>query len=177
MSANSGPWANLQVRRPSPLPCKISVLVISMGIVAPDLQSSARALNYHPLSGLGEAKSGPTASPTLRDMRNLALARRILPTLNALHLRIYGPTDLDDRLAGLSGPLTYRSVRRGEVVSDIKLSERLRASGLSHNQIAIHLGTSRSFVTKILNGAKPWPPDRRDAAVQLIESNVVNTEV
>jgi hypothetical protein len=97
--------------------------------------------------------------------------------LNQIHLRVYGPEDYLERCRGVlserggfsaipgadgSPILPDSDLPPGDVAADLRV--RLRRAGLSQDDLARHLGKSKSFISQVLNGKKPWPPGLRERA-------------
>ena len=119
-------------------------------------------------------------------MKEIARRRRGWEQLDPLHLRVYGPEDYlergrdyFDRKGGFTEgePEGETAVKprgnRGIAAMGMTLADRMRRAGIRHEDMAEHLRRSRSFVSRILNGRKPWPPgmkERAEAYVQEAEN-------
>lgn len=107
-----------------------------------------------------------------------------LTRLNEIHLRIYGPEDYLDRARGLlaargqfqiipgagSAQVPTTDVLLGDTNLDLKV--RLQQAGLSQDDLARHLGVSKSFISKVLNGKKAWPEGMREQAEALVAGTI-----
>jgi hypothetical protein len=113
----------------------------------------------------------------LEYLTHTARGRRGWEELDPLHLRIYAAEDYLDRCRGYferrgslwglaqaaSGSL--RAVQIMAVAStQLSLSVRMQRVGISQGELAGHVGRSRSFVSRLLNGRKPWPVGLREQA-------------
>jgi hypothetical protein len=86
--------------------------------------------------------------------------------LGGILVRIYGPENFFTRLTdtGIDSDAT-RVLRNLEAGS---LNDRLRASGLTQQEIAGQLRVSRPFVSSLLNSKRSWPPERVREAEHLL---------
>jgi hypothetical protein len=85
--------------------------------------------------------------------------RRPLHQLRSLCLRFYVREDYLTRWRQLAGEAVAGHAAPSEPDTEggpLELRVALRRAGVSQGELAAHLGRSRSFVTKLLNG-KPWP--------------------
>jgi hypothetical protein len=106
-----------------------------------------------------------------------------LTRLNEIHLRVYGPEDYLDRVRGvlaeeghfsaIPGADSTSPPAPGVLLNDANLDMRvcLQQAGLSQDDLARHLGVSKSFVSKLLNGKKVWPERMRERAEALIAAH------
>ncbi len=86
--------------------------------------------------------------------------------LDRLHLRIYAPEDYQSRLrdyiadrggfAEIPGDVNHDGAKRSGTPD---IQTRMRLAGVKHQDLADHLGKSRTWVTRLVNGDKPWPTD------------------
>jgi hypothetical protein len=83
---------------------------------------------------------------------------RPLRTLRSLCLRFYLPEDYLARWRQLAAAAVvgHAAPEPGPEEGLLELRVAMRRAGVSQGELAAHLGRSRSFVTKLLNG-KPWP--------------------
>ena len=94
------------------------------------------------------------------------------PFLSRVILRVYGPEDYLDRFKEFirrAGRFSDEDSRGSE-----SLEARIRASGMTHEALACELDVSRSFVTKLINGDKPWPVNLRERAEEVILTRASN---
>ena len=94
------------------------------------------------------------------------------PFLSRVTLRVYGPEDYLDRFKEFirrAGRFSDEDSRGSE-----SLEARIRASGMTHEALACELDVSRSFVTKLINGDKPWPVNLRERAEEVILTRASN---
>jgi hypothetical protein len=84
---------------------------------------------------------------------------RPLHQLRSLCLRLYVPEDYLARWRRLAAEAVAGHATPSEPGLEegpLELRVALRRAGVRQGELAAHLGRSRSFVTKLLNG-KPWP--------------------
>jgi hypothetical protein len=121
----------------------------------------------------------------LKRITEIATLPSALKTLSEVHLRIYGPEDYLERCrkmladlgqftsipGGTGGEAAMGSgVLMGDINIDVRV--RLQRAGLSQEDLARHLGVSKSFISKVLNGKKPWPEGMREQAEAFVPGNV-----
>lgn len=100
-----------------------------------------------------------------------------------LHLRIYAPTDIHDRLRemltesprpssdpySVQPPNRYvrdRRRRKGEE----PIGRLLARAGIGQTALALRLGVSQAFVSQLLSGKKRWPEEKERVARQFAAS-------
>jgi hypothetical protein len=113
---------------------------------------------------------------TLADLRQLAATKAGCRRLEELHLRIYGQEGCYDALrAYFAEQGGFGSIPGGAAVdgpasshTDLDLRLRMQRGGVTQTMLAAELGTSQSFVSQILNGARPWPDGMRDRVARYI---------
>jgi len=110
----------------------------------------------------------------LKRIKSIAEMPDGLNMLNEIHLRVYGPEDYLDRARNLvaekgrfvtipgGGEMPAASVLLGD--ANLAMRVRLQQAGVSQDELARHLGVSKSFVSKLLNGKKAWPEGMRERA-------------
>jgi hypothetical protein len=94
----------------------------------------------------------------LRELARLGQPRP-LQKLRALCLRFYLPEDYLVRWRQLAAAAVAGHAAPSEPDTEgglVELRVAMRRAGVKQRELAAHLGRSRSFVTKLLNG-KPWP--------------------
>jgi len=78
--------------------------------------------------------------------------------LAALSLRFYLPADYLAAWRGEAAAIIGADATAGDE-SEAAVNVRSAAvqAGVTHHELADHLERSRSFITKLMNGVKPWP--------------------
>ena len=125
----------------------------------------------------------------LNRMMGIAELPNALNSLREIHLRVYGPEDYLDRcrrlLAERGQFLTIPGGGVNETVPDtapllgdanLDLKVRLRRAGLTQQDLASHLGVSAAFVSKVLNGKRPWPEGLRERAEAFVAGDQGNPQ-
>jgi hypothetical protein len=119
----------------------------------------------------------------LKRIMGIAELSNALNKLNEIHLRVYGPEDYLDRVRGvlaeeghfsaIPGADSVSAPAPGVLLNDANLDMRVRLqqAGLSQDDLARHLGVSKSFVSKLLNGKKAWPEGLQEQATAFIAVN------
>lgn len=102
----------------------------------------------------------------LSAMLELSRRRNGWNVLGSLLVRVYGPENLFTRLTDIgidsdASPFPLNAEHES-------LSDRLRASGRTQQEIAGELGVSRPFISTLLNSKRPWPPERAREAENLL---------
>jgi hypothetical protein len=125
---------------------------------------------------------------SLEDLIVTARGRSSFEVLDPLHLRIYGPEDYLDRLRSFfaekgsftsipgGSPPQARSAGTADAgeVGPLSMAARMRRAGVTHQELADHLGRERSVVTRMLNKQITWPnglKQRAEAYVSSIEAS------
>ena len=100
----------------------------------------------------------------VRELIEFAQRRCGIKYLDPFHLRIYGPEDYllhwrtyfeqQGRFRITTGA---DAAERSGPPESLLLANRLRRLGLRHEDLARALGKNRAYVTKMINGVKPWP--------------------
>jgi hypothetical protein len=120
---------------------------------------------------------------TLSQVREIAELSSGLKSLNQIHLRIYGPEDYLERcrcvLAERGGFSAIPGSDSSPILPDtdvlladpgVDLRVRLQRVGLSQDDLAQHLGVSKSFISKLLGGKKAWPEGMWQRAEAFVEA-------
>jgi hypothetical protein len=123
----------------------------------------------------------------LKRIREIAELPNGLDRLNEIHLRVYGPLDYLERVrellaergqfSAIPGASNSKVPAVGVLLNDadLDLRVRLKRAGLSQDDLARHLGVSKSFVSKLLNGKKAWPEGMWQRAEALFGGDDVGT--
>jgi hypothetical protein len=125
---------------------------------------------------------------TLAQVREIADQSGGWQGLSQVHLRVYGPEDYLDRcrrvLAERGGFSTIPGADGLPLSTDtevlladpgVDLRVRLQRAGLSQDDLARHLGVSKSFVSKLLAGKKAWPEGMRERAEAFVAGSAPAT--
>lgn len=113
----------------------------------------------------------------LQTMRRRAEGNRGWTNVDSVHLRIYAPADVHDRLRRLLqashfAPTRESSSQIAELDSTTEhkqpLSQLMTECGVTQQELAERLGLSASFVSQVLSGNKSWPADRQQAARDIL---------
>jgi hypothetical protein len=144
------------------------------------------------LLGLTVVGLAPTTGAwlTLAQARELAALPNGLKALSQIHLRVYGPEDYLDRwrclfaerggfsaIPGADGPAVLADADALPADGGVGLKVRLRRAGLSQDDLARHLGVTKSFVSMLLTGKKAWPAGMRERAEAFVSGTVAPDEV
>jgi len=115
--------------------------------------------------GLVVAAVDPRAGTwvNLQTLLTMARSRTGWQAIDRLHLRLYGPEDYLQRLRGyVVGAAGFRGIQvpasvpvANSVALDLKA--RMERLGITHAELAEHLGKKRPYVTAVLNEKRPWP--------------------
>jgi hypothetical protein len=120
---------------------------------------------------------------TLAQVQEIAALSNGLKSLDPIHLRIYGPEDYLDRcrhvlaergsfsaIPGADDSQTQMDADALLLDAGVDLRVRLQGAGLSQDDLARHLGKSKSFISQLLSGKKNWPAGMRERAQAYIAS-------
>ncbi|MHC2068158.1 helix-turn-helix transcriptional regulator [Bremerella sp. T1] len=98
----------------------------------------------------------------LEKMQQLTHHKASWNRLQLLHIRVYAPSDYEARLRKLlmdrAGLASYEALSQDNQDCS-NFGERFARLGIKQQVLADYLGTSRPYVSKLLNGGK-WPADR-----------------
>lgn len=124
---------------------------------------------------------------SLPTMTTLARGNEGWRNLDAVHVRVYGPVDYDDRLGDmLRPPMSNDDRPRRGMVSRTAASQQheseqlsteqlLTLSGISNQELARRLHVSEAFVSQIRRGRKAWPAARELSVRKLAMARIAST--
>jgi hypothetical protein len=79
-------------------------------------------------------------------------------SIDRLHLRVYGPEDYLVRLrTHLAHEIGFQSIPDVPGVGAADLHNRMIRLGISKAALAEHVGMSRPYISRVLDGTRPWP--------------------
>lgn len=79
-------------------------------------------------------------------------------SVDRLHVRVYGPEDYLVRLRTyLAHEIGFQSIPDVPGVGAVDLLGRMTRLGISKAELAEHVGKSRPYISRLLDGTRPWP--------------------
>jgi len=121
----------------------------------------------------------------LKQITEIAQVSNDMKSLNEIHIRVYGPEDYLERcrevLAERGEFLNIPGGTGGVIEADgllgddnVDLKVRMQRAGLTQDELARHLGVTKSFVSKVLKGRKQWPEGMRARAEAFMDGDLEN---
>jgi hypothetical protein len=116
----------------------------------------------------------------LKEMRQLTHSKAGRHKLSTVAIRFYGEAAYTQQWREIVNPSGSSAIDdstacgRSPLLGE--LADQMQQAGISHQELATHLGKSRPFVTMALRGRRSWPAGLLDKAITYVHGRCVRHE-